>query len=818
MKRIYIATLFLLLSQVGLSQNPSPPVYVVLFTHIEDNTPSSDIGTPEARQEYIGARNNIVEMARLAKTNSITWVLQPDWKLLLTALEYEDAAMMSNTAGKNVFRYLLEDLQVPIDAHSHEKQGYNYADVAHLLDSLGVGGSTVIGGHIWDPDIPQFSGWDRFRVPLVGTMFPWSRWRGDILMGSGTPNHVNDPHPSGVWRPKDKYHYWEDDPAGNIYCIGQYAGDVSGIIELTELYQTGQIDPGNILTASIHITPAEIMKPGGIKLVLDSIISPLVSLRDQGKVEITDFTSLIETWKTLFGSKAHIHDPGFNSTKKVVSTFLPSGTGGPEGIYTEIVVPDKQRYDDGAPVVIHVAGGWAPDGMNIAQDALTPGFVEIRFNFPGGGQPGKRSGGTYDDRGEACIKASRDVVRFALGLTADVNGKYLKDLTADITPLSNNVGLCGWSNGGNATLTTAGLYGKALNNLAWIVNWESPVGDGMPSVEAGSKQKLNPAYNANTGEWDLSTLSFSDTLVVSKPGVPVLRGGLFIDIDNDGFPNEATDFLLTPYLYRGAETKVFYSNRVIEEADGRGLIPPGAASHLATKEETGIFWNWRNAETHIASAISDNPDLMFIICASAMDHVQGAPDHPHVLTQYDLMQRAGCRFVRLNPDRSYCEEVGGVEFPKAADNDAFQLFSHLSIATGLEPEGPNFIPDLIYVSAAVLELADRTWGNELTSNLDSTINLDVSTGVNYDLADIDYRLEISSNPVTVNASLSVVSGVAEHVALGIYDIIGREIASLHDDWLGIGTHRFALPQLSPGVHLIVLRTGRKIYTMKMVQL
>lgn len=178
-----------------------------------------------------------------------------------------------------------------------------------MLDSLGVGGSTVIGGHIWDPSLPQFQRWDRFRVPAAGTQYPWALWRGDILMGSGTPNHVNDPHFSGVWRPKDRYHYFEDDTAGNIVSVGQYKGTVATVQELVNLYASGVVPPQYMLTASIHIKPATITSANGLRVIEDSVLIPLVALQSQGKATLTDFTSLVNAWRTLFGARAYIYDP-----------------------------------------------------------------------------------------------------------------------------------------------------------------------------------------------------------------------------------------------------------------------------------------------------------------------------------------------------------------------------------------------------------------------------------------------------------------------------------------------------------------------------
>lgn len=286
---------------------PTPvlqPVYVVLFTHIEDNTPAGALDSPATRTGYLNIRGRLLEMATLARSYGMAWSLQPDWKILLAAQQFEDASMMASTGGVNIFRYLRDSLGVTIDPHSHEGSGYNYSDVAYLLSTLGVGGSTVIGGHIWDPALPQFQEWDRFRVPVRGSRYPEALWRGDILMGSGTPNHVNDPVVSGMWRPKNRNAYFEDDPAGNIACVGAYKSTVAGISELIDLYRTGQARAGCMLTGSIGIPPATITAAGGLSSIESTILGPLASLRGASQVELTTFSSLVDTWKSRFAGQS----------------------------------------------------------------------------------------------------------------------------------------------------------------------------------------------------------------------------------------------------------------------------------------------------------------------------------------------------------------------------------------------------------------------------------------------------------------------------------------------------------------------------------
>lgn len=284
------------------------PVYAVMFTHVEDNTPAGLLGSMQSRQNYLLHRSNFIAMAALAESSGVPWTLQPDWKLLEAALLYEDAALQATTDGKNFLRYLKENRGVVIDPHSHENGGYNYTDVAHLLDSLGVGATTVIGGHVWDPSLPQFQAWDRYRLPVAGQHYPGAIWRGDILIGSGTPFHLNDPVLSGVWRPRDRDHYFEHDPSANIVAIGQWKKSIASIFELIALYRSGVVPPTAMLTFSCNINPATLAAPGGLAAVADTVIAPLASWRDSGLVVPTDFTSLVQTWDTVYGGEGYLYD------------------------------------------------------------------------------------------------------------------------------------------------------------------------------------------------------------------------------------------------------------------------------------------------------------------------------------------------------------------------------------------------------------------------------------------------------------------------------------------------------------------------------
>jgi hypothetical protein len=49
------------------------------------------------------------------------------------------------------------------------------------------------------------------------------------------------------------------------------------------------------------------MGPSGLADVEESVLGPIAALRDQGLVVVTDFTSLVETWRSDYGGEAFLH-------------------------------------------------------------------------------------------------------------------------------------------------------------------------------------------------------------------------------------------------------------------------------------------------------------------------------------------------------------------------------------------------------------------------------------------------------------------------------------------------------------------------------
>jgi hypothetical protein len=410
-----------------------------------------------------------------------------------------------------------------------------------------------------------------------------------------------------------------------------------------------------------------------------------------------------------------------------VRTFIPSTVGGERGLAVGVLPPLTPRYADGAPVVVFVPGGADRGAAEGQPGAAGFGFVEVRFAFPGGGRGEWTSGGAYDHRGPACIRALADVIKFASGQSADKEGRRIGDMIPKIKVLTGITGIEGSSHGGNACGLAMATHGAEFRDLAFYASMESPYGEGAVNVELGGRDdRLNPAYNPETGVLDLSKLAWDPNL---QPGPAKrwrgagsgLKGSLFFDMDGDGKFSERADFSVNAFSFDdGPSVKIWYTPRLIRAADARKLFGEPRPEHIPTLAEASEFWHWRDAEASIPNAVRNCPKLAVIVYANERDHVQIAPDHPHILAQVEGFRAAGARFVRLNADRTYVERVAA-NFPrervaslKFPDNDAGVAWTRTNIRTGLEPAE---LPLTLYMKAVVCELADRVHARNWSKNL-----------------------------------------------------------------------------------------------------
>ncbi len=251
-----------------------------------------------------------------------------------------------------------------------------------------------------------------------------------------------------------------------------------------------------------------------------------------------------------------------------VSTFIPCVSAPGNGIAVNIIYPQKPRYKDGAPIAVVVAGGDSADGLSLCVHAAQVGFIEIRFAFPGGGIGKFKSGGYNDYRGAKSQRALRDILLFAAGKGEDFRHRSINDLVP-IKLDTNNVGLVGWSNGGNIALITMEKYASQLAFLRWLALYECPLGSLFfpPSLGSTHDIVLNKHYrqgSAATGHCliDFRQLTWQGDIkqhpgVHKKLGEPDLPGVVYFDDNKNARWDETTEFAFNYALDKGLSKEIY---------------------------------------------------------------------------------------------------------------------------------------------------------------------------------------------------------------------------------------------------------------------
>jgi hypothetical protein len=233
-----------------------------------------------------------------------------------------------------------------------------------------------------------------------------------------------------------------------------------------------------------------------------------------------------------------------------------------------MIYPKKPRYKDGAPVVVVVPGGAGPDGLGFDMHAAQMGFIEVRFAFPGGGKGKFNSSGIYDYRGIECQKALRDILLFAGGRMLDSDGRKIEQI-CPVKVSKDNIGLVGWSNGGNIALVTMAKYASELQFISWVSFYESPIGSIFYPPNLGSADDVVPNRHYRQGSGatgdcliDYNKLCF-DPWVLRRPGEHKKRGEaeipgvLFFDENKNGRWDESIEFAFNYAVDIGLDKQIY---------------------------------------------------------------------------------------------------------------------------------------------------------------------------------------------------------------------------------------------------------------------
>jgi hypothetical protein len=407
--------------------------------------------------------------------------------------------------------------------------------------------------------------------------------------------------------------------------------------------------------------------------------------------------------------------PGADPARRGVTTFIDcAGVG---KVAVSISEPAEPRYAEGAPVVVAVSGFFTPSvGYVFELNPDVLGAVYITMLWPGvrDARTGVASEGTFDFGGEACLRALRDVLRFATGEAQDAGGRSLQDVVS-VPVLYDVAGLYAFSHSGILATNVLCLYGDVLQRVRFFVGRENPTIDPQYPLEPGhwsddGRPVDNPFYDpygttSMTVAIDYSTVDWS-----WEEGRPVFRA-------EDGL-----DYVCSS-KHPSMWGKDYWSTALLQALLDHGALTRASwPASLATPEEAAAAWAFRATVENYPRLSLVLPDLKVMLVFAANDHVQTAIDKPHIRQAYDgFHDRAGL-WCRLNPDRAYVEALLGRTASFTPDNPAnARPETWMNVRSWAYPTPRDANLNVIEPLAAVAEMCDRTWQSEWRDDLDAPL-------------------------------------------------------------------------------------------------
>ena len=287
------------------SDEEFPPIYVSIFSHNEEAYSSGYPNFVEDEDAFWEQREGVVNFANMLAEEGAAYNYQSDWTFLLAMAMYDEGTASTN--NKNLVRYLKEDLGFEVDPHAHESK-YNYADVAYLIEQLGVEPSQTVGGALLLPT--ENSKLEYLWEPLTGWQYPSYTWKAKVIMGGGTPKHQDEETLwiSGIWKPQNDENPTVHDDNAPLAVIGTYGRRNSEdyslgahIDELLDLQKQGLLVPGEIYTASLSLlqdefTAADIEE-------FRALIQGYEQETAEGRIIWVGFDELYDIWITEYNTE-----------------------------------------------------------------------------------------------------------------------------------------------------------------------------------------------------------------------------------------------------------------------------------------------------------------------------------------------------------------------------------------------------------------------------------------------------------------------------------------------------------------------------------
>ena len=272
----------------------APPLLFNIVMHNEEPPQYPDyINNPGIFWQH---RNALVTFVNMLHDMGVKFNYQSDWNFLMAVGLYDTGTPETN--GKNVVRYIREDLGFEVDPHAHETQ-YNYADVAYLIQALGVTPSHTVGGFIADP--PEASKLEYLWQPLTATHYPTYTWQAEILWGGGTYFHQDETAlwVSGIWKPQDNEHFRVHSDSAPLPNIGSYGGNCDRLILKRE---NGELLADQLYTCTIFVPQISTTIPG----FTPSFAQEILRYNAAGHIRWVGLAETLAIWQTEYGSQPNL--------------------------------------------------------------------------------------------------------------------------------------------------------------------------------------------------------------------------------------------------------------------------------------------------------------------------------------------------------------------------------------------------------------------------------------------------------------------------------------------------------------------------------
>jgi hypothetical protein len=423
----------------------------------------------------------------------------------------------------------------------------------------------------------------------------------------------------------------------------------------------------------------------------------------------------------------------------LVALTAPAATGLPEGtnvtyitsegigrIAVAVRSPSAPRYDEGSPIIVNVSGFFtSSSGFKYELDPDALGAIYVTYLWPGktDARTGIVSEGTYDYGGPDCLAALRDVVRFATGETADIDGRTI-DAFVDAPVLYGVAGLYAFSHSGIAATNLLALHGEDLQRVDFFVGRENPTINALYPLEPGywdddsGRPVHNPFYDP-TG-YTPSSISIDYSTVYWLQDAEYPEGRPAFRTASEG----GEDFICSfkhPQMYG----KDYWSTDLLQALlDNGSLTRETWPETLATPEEAAANWPFRETVENYPRLAQVLPDLKVMLVFASADHVQTAIDKPHIHQAYDGFRHAAGLWCRLNPDRAYVDAfIGNTGSGEAIpDNPANrEPATWMAIRSWGYARPSSVNTNVLVPLAAVAEMCDRTYHDRWEPNLDTVL-------------------------------------------------------------------------------------------------